>query len=219
MTDPNKQPQELDWLDEEISAQLEPQAREWIAEASQSFPSPPSVHTIHWFGSKSQLILRSSGVGGYSYAPGEISLAWDPDYNGEADQQMLNLKNTVFHEYYHQVQGYVGTGGTLGDLNPLQVAVYEGAATVFARDETGVNDTFADYSDFDEDAITKIVQELSNISAEDDWDLDKWRFNHPEYGKHVLYKLGVLFVDRYLEGYPELKIEDLARLSAEDILR
>lgn len=215
----NEQPVELDWLDSEMVARLEPEAREWLAEASQYFPDPPYVETIHWFGSKSRLILRSSGVGGYSYAPGEISLAWDSEYGGKLEDQMLNLKDTVFHEYYHQVQGYVGMGGSLGDLGPLQIAVYEGAATVFARDKTGVNDTFADYSEFDEDTITTVVKELSIIRAEDDWELDQWRFNHPKYGRHVLYKLGVLFVDRYLQGHSELRIEDLAYLSPSQVIK
>jgi hypothetical protein len=215
----NEQPQELDWLDAEQAARLEPQAREWLDEVSQYFPDPPVVQTIHWFGGKSSLITQESGVGGFSYAPGEVSLAWDTGYQGTKEQQLLNLKDAVFHEFYHQVQGYVGTGGSLGDLSPLQVAVYEGAATVFARDKTGVADAWTDYSDLSGDDINKIRDELTQIGASDDWDWNAWKFNHPKYGKYVLYKLGVYFVEQYLEDHPDIQIEDMARLLPEDILQ
>lgn len=164
--------------------------------------------------------MASSGVGGFSYAPGEISLAWNEDFRGDKNKQMDYLKDTVFHEYYHQVQGYVGTGGDLSDLSPLQVAVYEGTATVFARDKSGacVADTFADYNEWSMDEITKIAQELSTISARDDWDWDKWKFNHPKYGRHVLYKLGTYLVDQYLDVHTELSIEGVARQPAELML-
>jgi hypothetical protein len=154
------QPPELDWLDSAIITRLEPQVREWIAEAGQYFPDPPTVHTIHWFGGRSSLITKSSGVGGFSYAPGEISLAWNEDYQSDKDKQIEFFKDTVFHEFYHQVQGYVGVGGQLGDLSPLQVAVYEGAASVFARDKTGIADTFVDYSDLTQITLMQLHKSL-----------------------------------------------------------
>jgi uncharacterized protein YjaZ len=149
------------------------------------------------------------GCGGYAYSPIIITIAYDLNFKDKESQQKY-LRSTFFHECYHISQGY---NGEMGEISPIEVAVYEGAATVFERE---VSKSKAEYGSYDESKVREWYAQLKSLPNKYDWYSWKVYDEHDkEYAKS--YKTGSYIVDQAIKKSGKSIIE-LNTLDAKEIL-
>ena len=161
------------------------------------------------------------GVSGYPRAVGVTVLAWDP-FQSDKAMQLMALKSEVLHHCYHWCQGYTFESPTAAPETALEAAVYEGAATAFARDYTLAEPLWSDYSPLPPATLQAWREELDRtpvavyaatpelwrswVSLQEEPD-ESWR----------LHRVGTWIVDEYLRLTDESVI-DLRHRNPKEIL-
>jgi hypothetical protein len=204
----------LDRQPTEISPDLESELRakidEWMPELAGLLPGI-KLDTEVSFDNKH--LIPYTGTGGYIFELNHVLLAFDPDFEGDKDEQMLNFKGSLFHEFYHQVQEFVGDDEDLHDITALESAIYEGAATKFEVIRVGTNPGWSQYPDEVEDWVREVAT-LGNS-----FDIGKWKFYNPEINKRwILYRSGCYIVDQAMLKSGK-SIEELAKTPPMEIFK
>ncbi len=162
-------------------------------------------------------ILEDTGIGGYAYSSGIITISLDPHFDDTAKQE-ANIRPTVFHESFHICQGFTGEDGP---FSAIDNAIYEGMATVFEREYAGVLEPYGDYRQISIEKLKQWAEELKKLSAEafaDEGVYSKWKFYHPELNERwIAYRTGTWLVDEVLKK-KRITILDLRASNAADVL-
>lgn len=162
-------------------------------------------------------ILEETGIGGYAYSSDIITISLDPNFD-DIEKQKAGIRPTVFHETFHLCQKFTGEDGP---FSAIENAIYEGMATVFEREHTGVVEPYGDYSLTPEKKLKQWVKELGKLTAEnfaDEKVYSKWKFYHPESQERwITYRTGTWLVDQVLKKQ-DLTILDLKTKKANEVL-
>jgi uncharacterized protein YjaZ len=204
----------LDLQPHEISPDLELELRakinEWMPELVSLLPDIPLDAEIIF---DNRWLIPDTGTGGFALEPQKIALAFNPDFTGDDEEQKKNLKGSLFHEYYHLVQGFVGNDESLNGISALENAIYEGAATKFEVLRAGTNPGWAKYPEEVEDWVSEIAK------VGNEYDYGKWKFYDPETNRRwILYRSGCYIVDQAMLKSGKA-IEELAKTPPMDIFK
>lgn len=198
-------------LVEEIFGVVEPRIRELLPE----LPNDLKLY-VH-----SETNIPETGSGGFAYDPTTISLSVDNDFE-DKDLQKKSLREAIFHESFHVVQGHTGFDASAEYDCALDSAIYEGCATIFEREYAGAKPLWGDYSMHNEKELNSWRDALSKIHIAD-WRENKdevrqdWSFYDPnDKRRWKVYKVGAWLVDEYLKKN-DADILDLRYLSAKEI--
>lgn len=161
-------------------------------------------------------ILPESGVGGYAYSQEIITISIDPDFK-DKKKQLKDIRPTIFHEAFHQYQGYTGEAGP---FSAIENAIYEGMATIFEREYCGIWQPYGDYRKTSEDSLKQWLKDLQQLSLEDFQNTySEWKFYHPKLKERwIVYKVGTWITDQVLEKH-KLAIFDLSTKTAADVFK
>lgn len=204
----------INYHNEEYEKPLESDIERYYDEVRNLLPELPSSVKVY-FGDYG--LVPELGVGGFAYTKDIMSLSLDSNFSSREDLGN-NLRSTVFHESFHQYQGFTGDGPP---RSGIENAIYEGMATVFENTFTNSIQPYGDYSGCDEDSLSRWKNELDKLSPEDFQNENiyrKWKFYHNDYGERwIAYKTGVWIVDNVMSKY-DLKILDLRDKTAAEVL-
>lgn len=193
---------------------FEPLIAESLNEVRKLLPTLPANIQIYF---SDYGILDDTGIGGYAYSSQIITISLDPNF-GDKEKQKANIRPTVFHEAFHLIQKFTGKDGK---FSATENAIYEGMATVFEREYTGVFEPYGDYRQISEEKLKQWAQELNKLSAEvfaDEKVYTKWKFYHPELQERwITYRTGTYLVDQVLKKH-DLNILDLKTKKASEVL-
>lgn len=154
-------------------------------------------------------ILPQYGCGGFAYSSEIMTIGYDTEFD-DKELQSKALRSTVFHESYHLAQGY---HSQMGDITPIEEAVYEGAATVFERDFTGAEIPFGHYEG---EAVQQWKSQIVTLPIS--YDRNKWKFfDDGDQASWKLYKVGTYITDQVIINTGKTVL-DLNKLSAKEIL-
>lgn len=170
------------------------------AEVRQLLPELPENLDIWLINENS---VETTGVSGFAYSPSIMTIDYNPQFTDKQLQQQA-LRATIFHESYHLAQGHTNEENSANYQSALDVAIYEGAATIFERKYADFAEPYDDYSTVGEALLTKWRDELAAIShsdyiAEDGTLWRQWAFyDTADNQRWKLYKTGTWVVDQYL---------------------
>ena len=125
------------------------------------------------------------GNGGTWSPPNVVYWTVDPDYgDGPAATARQWLRAVLYHELHHLVRR-----GTVPRGSLTEIAVTEGLAIVFERDETGVTAPGAHYPD-------NVAEWTAELMAQPPTaDQSHWMSRHPDGRRRVGYKVGTYLVE------------------------
>lgn len=163
--------------------------------------------------------IPETGESGYTQNPHTFIVAIDTDYPDKEKQQQ-HLRETVFHEALHAVQGYTGE---TGPFSGIESAIYEGMAMAFGREMTGASPLYGDYSTTSPEKLREWFDELKAMTTEqfgandaEQW--RRWAFYDDESGERWrLYKVGAWLLDEYLAETKKTAL-DLIKVTPKDVL-
>jgi hypothetical protein len=201
----NRQPPEIS---PDLELELRAKINEWMPELAELLPEIPLDAEIIF---NNKRLISYTGTGGFAKDFKLIELAFDSNFIGDKDEQMINFKGSLFHEFYHLVQGFVGNNESLHGISALETAIYEGSATKFEVLRAVTNPSWSQYPDDIKNWIHEIV-ELGN-----EYDYKKWKFYDPETNRRwILYRSGCYIVDQAILKSGK-RIEELAKTPPMDI--
>lgn len=199
--------------DGDIQTELLSQVPEWQKEIKATLPALPDDIAVEF---DNRYLITDTGTGGFAVSRDRIKLAFDPNFPGDREEQIADLKAINSHESFHIVQNYVGDNPALDGIPAIEHAIYEGAATKFEMLRVGSNPGRGQYP-ADRQTILDWFNEVKSLPK--DFDFDKWKFYDPETDRRwILYRVGTFIIDEVLRHNPELAIEDLATRSPQEIL-
>ena len=187
-----------------------------VRELLPELPESLQIYFDNWY------IIPETGEGGFAYAPGILTMSFDPDF-ADKKVQKAHVRSTVFHESYHLAHGHTYEDAKLPYRHALDSAVYEGCASVFERDSTHPDPLPGNYDKCTEQQLQAWTDALAAISNEDYKNGDtglwiKWAIYDKETGERWrVYKVGAWIVDQALAN-SGLNVLDLRTKSAEEIL-
>jgi uncharacterized protein YjaZ len=187
-----------------------------VRELLPELPESLQIYFDNWY------LIPETGDGGFAYAPGILTMSFDPDF-ADKKAQAAHVRSTVFHESYHLVQGHTYEDVKLPYRHALDSAIYEGCASVFEREHTHPDTLPGDYSMCAEQQLQEWADALAAISNEDYRNGDtglwmKWALYDKEANERWrVYKVGTWIVDRALAN-TGLDILDFRTKSAKEIL-
>ncbi len=201
-------------IDPELVAKLKSQAESYIPEVRQLLPQLPEDLRVSI---NNKVLIKSTGTGGYPVAEDEIAVAFDPDFDGDKEQQQVNFRGSVFHEAYHVAQGFVGEDSRFKGSPFIENAILEGAATKFEMIRAG---TKPGWSEYPEDEIDEWFNEVLGMEYTPDGETwGRIKFYDPETKRRwVLYRVGCYVIDNALTN-SDLEIEDLVNMEPKEILK
>jgi Predicted Zn-dependent protease (DUF2268) len=136
-------------------------------------------------------VVPGWGSTGYTPAKDWIQISinpWDP--RGVLEIAGRELRSLVAHETHHAARwALVAPEGLLQHVT--STAVFEGLATVFQREMTGLTPPWGEY---DEDVVDEWVAEL--LSLPPGIDTRPWRFRHGDGRQWIAYEAGTRIVER-----------------------
>lgn len=184
----------------------------WHIEVQRMLPLLPDKFTVEF---NDEWIIDTTETGGYATATDQIELSFNPNFEGNIDDQLHNLKGSYFHECYHAVQGFVGDVDTSA-LPAIDNAILEGAATRFESIRLNTTPGWGQYPE--RNIIEQWFRDV--ISLPLGYDQTKWQFYDNETGNRwILYRVGVFVIDEVLNNNPDLSIEDLVSKEPVEILK
>lgn len=199
-------------LDTEHITNLENHLASWAEELHELLPEIPQGLTIEW---NNRWLIPETGTGGATLTKHKIELAFDPTYDGDKEDQIVDLKGSHFHEAFHTVQGWTFEDTAGKEISAIDSAIYEGAATVFERDRANAKPLWGQKGD--DETMLKWLEEVRNLPK--GYDYRKYKFFDPDTGRRwILYRVGTFIIDQALGNNPDIAIEDLAAKSLDEIL-
>jgi hypothetical protein len=185
------------------------------AEVRALLPTLPLGLEVELVGASSGLVIPGLGIGGFAVSRAKVVVAFDPDFDGDRQEQLERLRAAVFHECFHAAHGFTGADIRLEALQPLHDAACEGAATVFERERAGSDPQWGRY--LDETTMLAWVDELAALSVP--YDVRGWKYWHAPTGRQwIVYRTGAFLVDRALARHTDVVVEQLASLTPDEIL-
>lgn len=164
-------------------------------------------------------VFGEDGVLGRAVSSDMIKIRIKPDVE-DRTTQFARVRSAVLHEAYHMTQGLHNEAGT---FSAVEVAIYEGCATVFERDYAGSEPKWGDYAKEGEEKLQKWYDAMKEITAEQYFEPSgetwlKWAFYDAETDESWrVYKVGTWLVDGVLKS-KGLDIVTLNSKTAQDIL-
>lgn len=155
------------------------------------------------------------GVNGSTQTLDSLILEIDTESDIPHQKLLNSAKATFYHESYHLARGYSfeSTG-----LSLVDVAIEEGLATKFEIDKAGSNPRYGHHQDRETMLVT--LGEVKKADLEDVKDWQHWKFYDPKTDRHwILYRVGTFIAEEALANNPELEIQDLAKLTQQEIMR
>lgn len=113
----------IHYQNESTEKPLEAIISESYDEVRKLLPKLPSKIQIYF---SDYGIIPESGVGGFAYNHGIITVSIDPNFK-DKEKQLKDIRPTIFHESFHISQNYTGKSGP---FSAIENAIYEGMATV-----------------------------------------------------------------------------------------
>ncbi|MCA9349038.1 hypothetical protein KC878_02720 [Candidatus Saccharibacteria bacterium] len=202
-------------VDKSITEPLEPLVKGWVDQVRAELPGIPDTVTWEWDNNQ---LMEDYGCGGATVTPSLLHLSFAPEFADKA-LQMQALEATIKHEMFHIAQGWAMFESKYTNATDMvSQAIMEGAACVYERETTGRPVDYAmPLVGENPDAMFAMLQTLPKELSWDDW--RKYKFYDPESGrKWIVYKAGVWFIDQVLAKNPNLKIQDLAHMTPQEIL-
>jgi uncharacterized protein YjaZ len=194
----------------ELELELRARINEWLPELAEILPEVTLDAKITF---DNKWLISDTGTGGFALEPKHVALAFNPGFVGDKNEQMRNFKGSLFHEFYHQVQEFVGNDEDLHDITALENAIYEGAATKFEVIRVGTNPGWSQYPEDAEDWVREIAT-LGNL-----FDIGKWKFYDPQTNRRwIMYRSGCYIVDQAMLKSGK-SIEELAKTPPMDIFK
>lgn len=153
-------------------------------------------------------LIPETGDSGHTHNSELIELAFDPTREEAGLQTILNnVRPTVFHEMNHAARWH----SKVHDETFLGWCVFEGLATAFERDYSGVNPLWSEYPDDVRDWVTEIIE------AGDIIDFASYMYRHDDGRRWIGYKVGTYIVDQAKERSGK-SIPELTQLDYHEIL-
>jgi len=200
-------------IEPELMQTLEEHIESWKPELYSLLPGLSEEIEIQWDNSWG---IKEAGTGGACLTRNEIAMAFDPDFEGDKDEQLINLKGTYFHEAVHTMQGWTfGEDALYKNPSAIEGAVCEGVATVFEKQRAHTAPLWGESDD--EETLQQWLEELKQLPP--DFDHDKYYFYDPDTDRRwIIYKVGTYIAEKALSNNPELQIEDLVTRKPSEIL-
>ncbi|MEI2713606.1 MAG: hypothetical protein V9G04_10025 [Nocardioides sp.] len=127
--------------------------------ARELLPEIPADITVEF---KDRPEQSGVGVSGYPRTVGVVVLAWDTEFPDPL-AQLSSLRTEVLHQAYHWSQGYTFESPTVTAQTALDIAVYEGAATAFAREHSTTTPLWSDYDPLAVSTLQSWRNELETV--------------------------------------------------------
>lgn len=199
--------------DKDAQEALLPHLSAWYDEVRALLPSIPETIKIYFDNS---FLIPETGEGGFTFSPEILTLSFDTSFADKV-AQLKSLRSTIFHESFHLSQKY--NSQESGAYAALDVALYEGCASVFERDYTHPVIFPGDYEHTPIESLVLWYEALKKIPI-GKYDGEVWRnwaFSDPETGERWrMYRVGTWLIDRLLKN-TSLTILDLQHSTAETI--
>ncbi len=149
-------------------------------------------------------------------------LAWDEGFPDKR-AQLVSLRTEVLHQAFHWCQGYTYESAAVTPETALEVAVYEGAASVFAREHSEARPLWIKYEPLDDSVLRGWCEELRSMPAATYAATPElWRtWSGPQADPDQSwrsYRVGTWLVDQYLQRTGKSVI-DLLDVPAKDVLK
>lgn len=164
--------------------------------------------------------IPETGESGFTQNTNTFVVAIDSEYP-DKEKQRGHLREMVFHESLHAVQGYTGE---TGPFTPIDSAIYEGMAMAFGREMTGASPMYGDYSETEPYKLEAWFTEMKAITAEE-YAADggalwaRWAFYDEVSGERWrLYKVGAWLLDRY-QAVTKKTATELVDVTPKDVLQ
>lgn len=156
-------------------------------------------------------VIPETGEVGASVAPGMVSWTINPDHALGVEAIVRSyLRETLFHEFHHQVRGWTLRGNPPG-TTIMDAVIAEGMASVFARDFAGADVPWAADPD---DPVAWLSDLRENGSM---MQYNQWMFDHPDGRRWIGYRTGVWVVDRAIAASGETSAS-LAQVPTQEVL-
>jgi hypothetical protein len=159
-------------------------------------------------------VIPETGDGGKSTAPGHVDWAVDPKRpGGVVAVAKARLRPTLFHEFHHQVRGWVisDSANLLADTI-MNAPVSEGLATAFERDESGVTPPWAEYPENVSDWVREMMADFTPATYA------QWMFFHPDGRRLIGYRAGTYLADRAMAA-SGFSAAGLVRVPAREVMK
>jgi hypothetical protein len=176
---------------------------------------PPGLEVELVVDASSRLVIPGLGVGGIAMSLQKVTVIFDPTFAGDREGQLHRLRAAVYHECFHAAHGFTVAAVDFRTLLPLHDAVCEGAATVFERERAGSDPPWGRY--LDEATMLGWLGELAALSVP--YDMQRWKFwDAVTRRQWIVYRAGTFAVDRALARHTEVRIEQVASMTPDEIL-
>ena len=198
------------WDDrQELQSRYEEMVKASYQEAGQLLPDISErvsfiVQAVPWAGE----LIPETGEGAWTYNGELIGLFIDPTLPYGKEKLLENACGAVFHELNHSARFMLGLRD---DTDFLSSCIFEGLATVFARERANFE---APWSKYEIGDAKKWLEEIENKGDAIDW--SDYKFTHPDGRKWIGYKVGTYIVDQALTCSKK-SIEELTKLESSEI--
>jgi hypothetical protein len=155
--------------------------------------------------------VKENGVGGFCWDEEAVALSFDPDIPFGVASLKKSLRGTAFHEINHAARR-VAIPYT---DDPVEAMIAEGIATKFEQLHTDSTPLWG------EPGQDNIMQDwLGEIQAlpKDEKNYD-YLFDHPDGRRWIIYKVGTWLVSTILNERPDVTIQDLTIMPAEQVVQ
>ncbi|HEY1835760.1 MAG TPA: DUF2268 domain-containing putative Zn-dependent protease [Candidatus Saccharimonadales bacterium] len=159
------------------------------------------AQAVEWAGN----LVAETGEGAFTYNGELILLFADPRLPHGETTLLENTSSAVFHELNHSARFMLG----LFDESFVDGCIFEGLATVFAREHDG-KQPWGKYDSHDAEAW---LQEI--IAKGDGIDYMAYKFHHPDGRCWIGYKVGTYVVDLAMKKSGKSIVELTALTSSE----
>lgn len=207
----------IQWNDEEFEGQFLGDIKNDYEDVRKILDNLPATLKIYF---DNEVMSSDYAVDGHAHAHDIVTLIMNRKSEFTHDEYKMRLRETLFHELFHVRQNFTYED----DPQPaLYAAIYEGCATVFAREYTDARPPHGDYSVESEAQLNAWKEEMSTIPASEYFDADsgawqKWAFIDPETGERWrVYKVGTWIVDKVIE-HRGIDIVDLRDVTPKQVI-
>lgn len=138
---------------------------------------------------QTKTVIPETGDGGFAIGPHCIRWDVDPD-RGVAATARGHLRRTLFHECHHAVR-LQRRPEEAGLTDWATVTVFEGLASVFAREAGGETPLHERYDDV---PVDEWAVELFGQPMDATW--VHWKFEHPDGRRNIAYRVGTWIADQ-----------------------
>ena len=202
----------LDGVKELRGSEIETYIVEAVRASAEVLPMHEITVCIYLLDSRATVAKdEMGGLTGFSTGPGKFWLLIYPDSDWENNTHYL-----VAHEYHHAVWFDQYYDPASFDL--LENMVFEGRADTFA--ESIYPDGFAPWTNAlsDRQVAYQWGRVQDKLTESDPLTLSRWMFGYSGVTPWTGYTLGYNIVQGYVEAHPEVTVEELMAMDAEDIL-